>query len=184
MALFCLPLDSIALALDQQDPDADFVVETLRRGRVLHEKGNYQDALKEYDKALDSGLLKGENQVIALNNRANLFADLGRFEEAVADYTTALEQSPAFAEAYYNRGIARYSLGEYLGAIDDFTRVMELDPAYVSAYYNRSFPLEGLGRFNEAIRDVGKALMMRPENQAYKSRLAKLQEMAREVSGD
>ena len=34
--------------------------------------------------------------------------DRGDYSGAIADFTKALEQSPHFAEAYYNRGLAKY----------------------------------------------------------------------------
>ena len=34
----------------------------------------------------------------------NILSDLGRTEEAIKDYSTAIEINPQYANAYYNRG--------------------------------------------------------------------------------
>ena len=45
--------------------------------------------------------------------------------------------TPDFANAYYDRGIAKTELGDYKAAIEDFDKVIELYPDHVGAYYNR-----------------------------------------------
>jgi tetratricopeptide (TPR) repeat protein len=40
--------------------------------------------------------------------------------------------NPKLAEAYHNRGIAKYKLGNKQGAIIDFDRVIALNPKYVN----------------------------------------------------
>ena len=44
----------------------------------------------------------------------------GLHETALKCFNSALRIKPDFAEAYYNRGVARYELGDYEGALSDF----------------------------------------------------------------
>ncbi len=44
---------------------------------------------------------------------------LGEYEAAVKDFTSALKLNPNYADAYYNRGLAQYKLNEYEKAIKD-----------------------------------------------------------------
>ncbi|MER3493461.1 MAG: hypothetical protein C4323_14700, partial [Mastigocladus sp. ERB_26_2] len=50
----------------------------------------------------------------------------GFYKGAIADYTSALKINPNYADAYYNRGIARYNLGDNQGAIADLQKAAEL----------------------------------------------------------
>ncbi len=49
----------------------------------------------------------------AYNNRGNTHADKGQYDQAISDYTKALEINPQDAIAYCNRGIVYYFRKEY-----------------------------------------------------------------------
>lgn len=72
------------------------------------------------------------------NARGNRYSRNGAYEQALQDYTKAIELDPGFAEAYYNRGVSHYELGRYAEAIADFTRAIELNPQDDNAYGRRS----------------------------------------------
>ncbi|TRU85433.1 MAG: tetratricopeptide repeat protein, partial [Microcystis novacekii Mn_MB_F_20050700_S1D] len=56
---------------------------------------------------------------------------------AVADYNQAIKLNPDDANAYYNRGVAKYNLGDNQGAIADYNQAIKLKPDDAIAYYNR-----------------------------------------------
>lgn len=58
-------------------------------------------------------------------------------DRAIADYTTAIQLKPDYAEAYNDRGFAYYLKGNGERAIADFTRAIELRPNYPKAYNSR-----------------------------------------------
>ncbi|MBO0781599.1 MAG: tetratricopeptide repeat protein [Ktedonobacteraceae bacterium] len=47
------------------------------------------------------------------------------YQQALADYTKAIELDPGCAIAYYNRGLTHQHVKDYHRAIADFTRVIE-----------------------------------------------------------
>jgi len=51
---------------------------------------------------------------------------LGYLEEAIADYTKAIELDPEYVWAYNNRGFAKKNLGQYQEAIADFTKAIKI----------------------------------------------------------
>ena len=57
----------------------------------------------------------------AYYNRGMVCNKLGRYQEAIADYTTAIKINPDDADAYVNRGAAYDDLGRYQEAIADYT---------------------------------------------------------------
>ena len=59
-------------------------------------------------------------------NRANAFSKMSDYKSAIVDYTTAIEFDNAFAEAYYNRGLARIYTGNVDEGVADLSRAGEL----------------------------------------------------------
>ena len=50
------------------------------------------------------------------------------YEDAVADYTKAIELNEGFAEAYFQRGCAKHNIDDYKGAVEDFNTSIKLQP--------------------------------------------------------
>ncbi len=63
---------------------------------------------------------------------------MGKYEEAIADATRALELDPNSAFAYQTRAEAYRMLGKYEEAIADATRALEVDPNSAFAYRTRA----------------------------------------------
>lgn len=91
-------------------------------GLTSYKKGEYEEAIKHYDRAIDINPQFAE----AYNNRGITKDVLGRHEEAIADYNEAIRINPQFAEAYNNRGRAYKEIGEYGNARVDLQRAFEL----------------------------------------------------------
>jgi tetratricopeptide (TPR) repeat protein len=63
--------------------------------------------------------------------------DLKKYQEAINDYTQALEIEPNYLNALYGRGKAFKELKKYQEAVIDYTKVIEIDPNYNEAYVYR-----------------------------------------------
>jgi tetratricopeptide (TPR) repeat protein len=61
-------------------------------------------------------------------NRGVTSHDKGQLDQAISDFTKALEINPRLAEAYYNRGIVYSEKGQLDQAISDFTKALEINP--------------------------------------------------------
>ena len=61
----------------------------------------------------------------------------GNLDQAITDYTRALEINPRYDVAYNNRGIAYRQKGQYDQAISDYNRALKINPRLAEAYYNR-----------------------------------------------
>ena len=86
-------------------------------------------------------------------------------------YTEAIRLKPDYADAYYNRGIARKANGDSDGAIKDYTEAIRLKPDYADAYSGRGSARDDKGDLDGAIKDYNEAIRLKPNHtNAYTNR--------------
>ncbi len=73
------------------------------------------------------------------------------YDKAIEEFDRAVEFDPDYAEAYCDRGIARYMQGDHEEAFRDFELAIEKDPALGKAHFHRAILLDQDGRTEEAI---------------------------------
>ena len=88
----------------------------------------------------------------------------GRFDQAIADFTKAIEINPRLVEAYIHRGVAYNQKGQIDQAISDFNKVLEINPRNPEAYYNRGCAYGSKGKHDQAIADFTNALGINPRD--------------------
>ncbi|XP_071804885.1 tetratricopeptide repeat protein 32-like [Asterias amurensis] len=69
----------------------------------------------------------------AYNNRGQIKYLRVDFDEAVEDYTAAINVDDTFAIAYYNRGQIHYRLARFQSGINDFKEALRLCPDFPDA---------------------------------------------------
>lgn len=68
----------------------------------------------------------------------NQYASQDEHWAAVENYTRAVIYDPAYALAYYSRGVIYWrEIGNYQRAIQDLSRALDLDANLAEAYFNR-----------------------------------------------
>jgi tetratricopeptide (TPR) repeat protein len=78
-------------------------------------------------------------------------------------YTEAIRLKPDYADAFYNRGLARYSKGDLEGAARDYDQATRLKPDYAEAFYGRGLAGYGKGDLDGALQDYERAIRLKPE---------------------
>ncbi|MEN3357515.1 MAG: hypothetical protein V7637_1497 [Mycobacteriales bacterium] len=115
---------------------------------------------------LDADLDPAEHRLhrsVLRHNRAQVYAGLGRLEEALADYTAVIAEDPNYAEYYFDRGNILRRLGRDDEALADYERAMALSPPYPEVYYNRADLRLDRGDVDGARADFDYVIELDPE---------------------
>ncbi|WP_246079797.1 tetratricopeptide repeat protein [Nonomuraea mesophila] len=139
-------------------------------GKALVEvrRGRPAAAMELVQQAIDLAKadLPGEHPIHKLvlhANRGQLLAMTGHAEEALADYTRAVEADPGYPDYYLDRGNLLHKLGRDEEALADYEAVMRLSPPFPEAYYNRSELRYAAGDVAGARADLDHTLELDPE---------------------
>ena len=126
-------------------------------GRDLYELGNYGEAIKYFDKALE----KDPNNEMIQKIRNICYEKSGYFQTEIG---TEKNEKQKRIEELYSRGVDQGSLGNYDEAIKYFDQVIELEPTHEKAWFNKGWALEDLSRFEEALDCYDTFIGMDPNN--------------------
>jgi tetratricopeptide (TPR) repeat protein len=93
----------------------------------------------------------------SLNRRGQLKASAGRSEDALDDFTSAIQLDPQLWRAIHNRGVLMAQSGQFDKAFDDFNRTTELNPQFAKAFSNRAALYVVAGQLEPALHDYERA---------------------------
>lgn len=97
----------------------------------------------------------------ALARGKRLF-DEKKYEEAIGEFTEAVNADGGRAEPYHRRALCRVNMQRYEDALPDFVKAVELDPSNPEIRKHHSLALSNLGRWDEAIAVLEAALKLSP----------------------
>jgi len=112
--------------------NAELSKQEIEKGIELISAGDPEQSLEHFDKAIG---YDGANAK-AWCARGTAMRTLGRMEEAVKDYTRALELKPDYVICVDNLGVAYMYKSDFESARGSFNKALELDPNYADAYFN------------------------------------------------
>ncbi len=84
------------------------------------------------------------------------------YVQAINYFNTAIYSRNEGFEAWFLRGIAKYSLGDYKGAASDFSQTIGIHPLYTRAYLYRGICYDHMEDFSRALNDFDHALKLDP----------------------
>ena len=79
------------------------------------------------------------------------------YEMIFRDYDKAIELSPDFCFAWFNRANLLCSLKDYKSAINNFSNAIAINPDFAEAYFNRALTYIYIGENAKGIDDLSKA---------------------------
>ncbi len=120
----------------------------VKRCKSLRRMGRAADALPDCNQAIKMGhLVKDESY----GTRGRVYADLGKYEEAIKDFNVAVLENPNVYDLH-ERGRVYILLKRYDLALKNFRQVLALDNDYKSAYRGIGNALYKQGKRKEALK--------------------------------
>jgi tetratricopeptide (TPR) repeat protein len=80
------------------------------------------------------------NDTASYQNKGDVLADRGKYEEALLAYEQALQLDPGKAMIYNNKGVALADLGKYEEALVAYEQALQLDPNQALAFTAKGQP--------------------------------------------
>jgi tetratricopeptide (TPR) repeat protein len=132
-------------------------------GLIYQGTGRYEDAVKEFGRALDLDATSDA----AYRGLATSYASLGKTKEAEDAYRRAIQMRKDYWGGYSALGAFYNQAGRYEEAAAQFRRAIELAPENVRGYTNLGGVLSLQGKYQEAQQLFEKSLAIQPSYRAY-----------------
>ncbi len=153
----------------------------LDKSKVQIELGDYNGALATIDQAL---ALEETDKL--WNNKGYVLFRLGRYDEAVTSYNTAIKITPGYTIALINKGDALMKLTKYQGAIDAYTLAFASDvqandlsfAQKAKTWNDMGDAYYAIGNYQGAIAAYTSVLTIDPENSDAAAGLARAKQQA------
>ena len=87
----------------------------------------------------------------------------GKLDEAISNYSKALQRAPSYAEVYFSLGIALAEQGKLAEAISNYSKALHIKPNYAEAHNSLGFALARQGKLQEAISHYSEAVGIKPD---------------------
>lgn len=132
-------------------------------GTVYTGTGRYEDAVKEFQKAVE---LEPAAQTARLG-LASAYEQLNQLPEAEATYRNAIEIRPNYWGGYDKLGVFYFHHARYPEALAMFQKVVDLAPDNFRGYSNLGGIYLTLDQYDKAIPMLEKSVAIRPDADAY-----------------
>jgi len=146
----------------QQPPEASKFDKAMAQVYSLQKAGKIKEAIKK-SRAIANDA-EGVNNEAAARAWFSVGYLVKESEEQVSAYDHAIRLDPNLAQAYNNRGNAKYNLEQHQAAIADYNEAIRLAPKFADAYDNRGATKAALKQYQAAIEDYNEAIQLNPED--------------------
>ena len=124
----------------------------------------YDLAIEDLTKALESNpyswmpCFGSEEDAETYIRRGRVYTEKGDYNNAISDFSTAIEMDSGLVRAYNGRGNVYTDKGEYDKAIEDFSAAVKLIPDYAEGFNSRGYAYSLKGDTDKAIADYSEAI--------------------------
>ena len=148
--LSALEFFNVALEKDPKDIQA-----MVNKGIVLARQGNFEDAKRLFDKAIDLTESKGTPDYRAVVNAGLVMSIYGDPDVAIEYFDRVLASEDKLRQetlmgALINKGVTLMEQGKYEESLSYFDRALEIEPDRIGALVNKANALQELHRDDEA----------------------------------
>lgn len=126
--------------------------------------GRFEDAVQKINQSIE---LKRDWE-ISYFYRAVAYQALGEFNNALLDYTKAIQLNPRMTDAYYNRAYINLTRKDIQNpdlqkTVEDLNKALELDPKFIDALYAMAAAQKKLGNYHTALEYLEKLIQIEPD---------------------
>ncbi len=114
----------------------------------------WEDELRETLDALPAN----REEPNACNERGVAFARQGRYQQAIAEFSRAIQRNPTFVEAFHNRALVYVAIGNLGQGVSDLSVVVQIRPQCLDGYNRRGRLHLSMERYDEAVADFEKVI--------------------------
>jgi Tfp pilus assembly protein PilF len=139
------------------------------RGQVLARSGKPDEALAEFDAALALDPYNTQ----ALYGRGLIYQGQSQHQQAIEDFTAANGLTPQRVEPLLGRATSYLAVDKPKEAAADLDEAVQADPNSAQVWTTRGQAYERLGDKAKAAESYGRAVALRPKDEAARSGLAR-----------
>ena len=142
--------DDLSNAIQLDGKNADYFA---ARGQAHAALRDLKSAEADFDRAI-----RGGSNASVLIGRAQVRKLLGKTDDAIRDFSAALDSDNKNAAVLFQRGVAYEQAQRLDEAVNDFASVISLQPGLVEAQCRRALLLVKQGQYEKAIIEITKAI--------------------------
>ncbi|MCE7792162.1 tetratricopeptide repeat protein [Salipaludibacillus sp. CUR1] len=143
-------------------------------GEFYLNRGDYQQAISYYKKAIHNGSLPEDLPIQPELKLAEAYSATGEFEDALAYYREGLEDEET-PDGLFGFGFTALQIEDYETAVSAFTRLVEMDPDYTTVYSYLAKAYIAQKKLGEAMEVLEEGIKKDEFNEDLYLELAKLQ---------
>ncbi|MCA8978440.1 MAG: tetratricopeptide repeat protein [Planctomycetes bacterium] len=140
----------------------------------LSDNGSHAAALAMIDALLDDY----PEDALVHSHRGSVLGAMGRDEEAVRSYITALQLDDQLSSAWKDMALLKLRLGNDAEAVDAARRAIAIDDEAVDAHAVLAIALRQSGDLTGAVRSARRAIELQPEVALYHAELGNIYALA------
>jgi Tfp pilus assembly protein PilF len=152
---------------------AEAVDKLVNEGIAFHDKGNYEEAIASYDKALALDM----DNLYALSEKALSLLSLTKYEETIIICQKLIKKYPGdkgLKMVYVSYGNSLDALKKPDNSIEIYEEGIKEFPDYYYLHFNKGITLYGEKRWDDAILCFQKSAMLNPGHASTHNAIARL----------
>jgi len=147
------------------DYETTTIDDLLVNALAAHNQNRFNEAIKQYNKILE---LNPDEVICSIIYKHLGMANFAcsNYENAIQDFSSALELDTNSYKAAYYRGVVNSVLKQYSPAIDDYTLSLSINPYQSFCLFRRAQAFYHIGDYPQALSDCENSLSLEPNNKS------------------
>ena len=140
--------------------DPEHALALLARAQIRNRQGDAAAALKDIDRVvqkLDASKLDASTKAYYLNDRVDLYRQLGRLEDSEGDARRSIALDPKQVDAYVSLALIEKRRGKPDAAEGWYDKMLSANPGSAGVHLRRAEFFRDLGRWDAALAEAGAA---------------------------